>query len=184
MISKTEKDFWIEMSIREIWTQAHFAEIAYKNIDPKAVKGTDAVFSSIHSFLSHCANISKMLNADDGDSPTRTIGDILKISKYSDIHNRKFRNHLEHYDERLKKWIKEKGINANIGTYNIGPKSAVQGIDIIFVSHYDPTDSTFTFVNEDFDLGALYDEVVKIKPIADKWVKDVQFGSVVPPFDK
>jgi len=182
MTNKTEKDLWIEMSIREIWTQAHFAEIAYKNLDPKSIKGSDAVFSSIHSFLSHCANVSKLLMADDGEMPPKTIGYILKISKNSDIHNRKFRNNLEHYDERLKKWIKEKGININIGTYNIGPKSMIQIPNMIFVSHYDPTDNTFTFVNEDFNLGVLFNEIVKIKALADDWVKKIQSGIINPPF--
>jgi len=168
---RTEKDFWIEMSIREIWTQAHFAELSYKNIDPKAIKGTDLVFSSIHSFLSHCANVSKMLVAEDGGNLPTTIGDVLEIPKNSDIHNRKFRNHLEHYDERLKNWIREKGINANIGTYNIGPKSMIQIPNMVFVSHYDPTNDTFTFVNEDFDLGKLFSEVVRIKDLADLYVK-------------
>jgi hypothetical protein len=71
---RTEKDFWIEMSIREIWTQCHFAEIAFKNINTKAPYGTDPVFSSIHSFLSHCSNVSKMLKATDKDRP-KPIGD-------------------------------------------------------------------------------------------------------------
>ena len=83
MKKRTEKDFWIEMSIREIWTQAHFAELAYQNIDPKAAGGTDAVFSSIHSFLSHCAIVSKMLSAKDQETPPKSIGDILGITKSS-----------------------------------------------------------------------------------------------------
>lgn len=182
MASKTEKDFWIEMSIREIWTQAHFAEIAFRNIDPKARKSTDAVFSSIHSFLSHCANVSKMLLACDEENPKKTIGDILGVLKSSDVHNRKFRNHLEHYDERLKKWIKEKGINATIGTYNIGPKSMIQVQNMIFVSHYDPTDNTFTFVNEDFNLKNIFNETTKIKVLADDWVKKIQLGIISPPY--
>src|SRR3989344_2204649 len=78
--NKTEKDLWVEMSIREIWTQAHFAEIAYSHIDPKAASGNDAVFSSIHSFLSHCAMVSKMLSASDDDNPPKLIGDVLGIS--------------------------------------------------------------------------------------------------------
>lgn len=195
MVNRTEKDFWIEMSVREIWTQAHFAEIAYGNLDPKAIKGTDAVFSSIHSFLSHCANVSRMLKATDRSVRNRflkifdkifirfrlqpqsvVIGNILGISNNSIIHNRRFRNHLEHYDERLKKWIRDKGINANIGTYNIGPKSVFQIPNMIFVSHYDPTNSTFTFVNEDFDLGVLYNEVKRIKCLADDWVKKIESG--------
>lgn len=182
MTNKTEKDFWVEMSIREIWTQANFARIAYRNINPKAIKGTDAVFSSIYSFLSHCANVSKMLIADDGENPPKTIGDILKVSENSDIHNRKFRNHLEHYDERLKKWIKEKGINAMIGTYNIGPKSMIQIPNMIFISHYDPSNNIFTFVNEDFDLSLLYREVQRIKKISDAWVQKIQVGIIKLPF--
>lgn len=160
------------MSIREIWTQANFAEITYKNIDPKATRGNDAVFSSIHSFLSHCAMVSKMLKAYDEISPSKTIGDILGISVGSIIHRRKFRNCLEHYDKELKKWIKGKGTNVNIGTYNIGPKSAIQIPNMIFVSHYDPNNKNFTFVNEDFDLEALFMEVKRIKNISDVWVKN------------
>lgn len=182
MEKETIKDFWIIMSIREISTQAHFAKIAYKNINPKTVKGTDAVFSSIHSFLSHCANVSKMLKAIDDENPSKTIGDILGVSKNSNIHKRKFRNCLEHYDKELKKWIKNKKNNSSIGTYNIGPKSAIQSNDMILVNHYDPTDDTFTFVNKDFNLNIMHKEVSKIKTVADKWITRMQFGIIKPPF--
>src|SRR4029450_10412601 len=70
---KSERDLWIEISIREISTQARFADGAYGNLDPKAA-GTETVFYSIHSFLSHCAMVSKMLKAHDDSSPPVTIG--------------------------------------------------------------------------------------------------------------
>lgn len=174
MSNSEEKNFWIEMSIREIWTQAHYTEIAYGNMNLKAVNVIDSVFSSIHSFLSHCAMVSKMLKAKYIESSTSDIGDILGISASSIIHKRKFRNSLEHYDRELKKWIKEKGINSVMGTYNIGPKSMIGIPNMIFVKHYDPTDNTFTFVNEDLDLGNLIKEVRGIKDKADKWVKELQ----------
>jgi hypothetical protein len=177
---RSEKDFWIEMSIREIWTQAHFAEISYKNIDIKAAANIDVVFSSIHSFLSHCVMVSKLLKSRDEKS--RSIGDILNVSESSIIHNRKFRNNLEHYDKELRRWIRKKGVNANIGTYNIGPKSMIRIPNMVFVSHYDPTNDTFTFVNEDFNLGQLFEEVQRIKELADKWVKQVESGAINPPF--
>lgn len=182
MTNRTEKDLWIEMSIREIWTQAHFAELAYRNIDPKATRGTDAVFSSIHSFLSHCAMVSKMLVADDGGAPARSIGDILAIAMGSVVHNRRFRNNLEHYDERLKRWIQQYAAGAAVGTYNIGPKAMFQVANMIYVSHYDPATSTFTFVNEDFDLNVLYQEVQRIKDIAGAWVAAMEAGRIKPPF--
>ncbi len=170
------------MSIREIGRQAHFAELAYHNIDPKAASGTDALFSSIHSFLSHCAMVSKMLVANDEEMPPKSIGDILGIPTISVIHERTFRNSLEHYDERLKRWIRKYGVNSMIGTYNVGPKSAFPIPNMIFVSHYDPSNNNFTFVNEDFDLSALYAEVQKIKEIADNWVKGMEQRKIVPPF--
>lgn len=171
MSQRTEKEFWVEMSIREIGTQAHFAGLAFKNLDPKAIEGTDSVFSSIHSFLSHCAMISKLLKAQ-GDSVE--IGAVLGIPHTSPIHNREFRNHLEHYDERLKAWIQNKGLNAIIGTYNVGPKSAFEIPNLILVSHYDPETTEFTFVDENLDLGELNEEVERIKEVADSWVKEVE----------
>lgn len=179
---KTEKDLWVEMSIREIWTQAHFAEIAYLHIDPKATNNTDAVFSSIHSFLSHCAMVSKMLKATDEEIPPTSIGNVLGISDMSLIHQRKFRNNLEHYDKELKKWIKQYGVNANIGTYNIGHKSAIKISNLIHVGNYDPDSQIFTFVNDDFDLAGMAVEVQRIKSVANNWVKDMEGKKINPPF--
>lgn len=178
-MSKTEKDFWIEMSIREIWTQCHFAERAFNNIYPKASNNTDIVFSSIHSFLSHTAIVSKMLKAR-GESVS--ISEVLSISDASEIHNRRFRNHLEHYDERLKQWIQEKGVNAMIGMYNIGPKSMLSAPNMVFVSHYDPVSQTFTFVDEDLDLGELHKEIKTVKRTAGAWVREVESGARKPPY--
>lgn len=58
----------------------------------------------------------------------------------------------------------------------------IQIPNMIFISHYDPTDNTFTFVNKDIKLGVLFDEVARIKSIADNWVKKVQAGTIIPPF--
>lgn len=173
MPPKTEKDLWVEMSIREILTQAHFAEISYSHIDPKAASGNNAVFSSIHSFLSHCAMVSKMLSANYDTAMPQTIENVLNISSTT-IHTKTFRNHLEHYDERLRRWIGQHGINITIGDYNIGPKSALQIPNIVFVRHYDTNSQMFTFVNDDFDLGAMFSEVQRIKGIADNWVKGIE----------
>ena len=115
--------------------------------------------------------ISKLLKAQ-GDSVE--IGAVLGIPHTSPIHNREFRNHLEHYDERLKAWIQNKGLNAIIGTYNVGPKSAFEIPNLILVSHYDPETTEFTFVDENLDLGELNEEVERIKEVADSWVKEVE----------
>lgn len=174
---RNRKDLWVEMSIREIWTQCHFAEISFNNIDPKAERASDAVFSSIHSFLSHCALISKLLKAKDDVSPTTVISEVIGISDASVIHNRTFRDHLDHYYDRLKKWIEKYPPDVNIGTYNIGPKSFFKGGNILLVSHYDPATEIFTFVDEDLNLREMYEEVVRIKTEADNWVKSLRGGA-------
>jgi len=168
---QTEKDLWTEMSIREICTQAHFADIAFINLTMKGRSCNDTAFSSIHSFLSHCVMVSKMLGASYSTSSGTTIGEILGILPSSIIHDRTFRNHLEHYDERLKRWIGQKGAGINIGTYNIGPKKAFQGVT--FISHWDPNTNTYTFVDKDTDLPALHGETLKIKGVSDSWVQQL-----------
>ncbi len=172
MATTTVKDLWIEMSIREILTQAHLAELSYRNLALRA--GTDAVFSSIHAFLAHCANVSEMLAAGDGENPLKTIGDVLEVSEESCIHKRRFRNHLAHYDERLKEWISTKGNDAKISAINAGPKARLQIPGRSLVSHYDPDRKTFTFMDDDFDLSLLCDEAIKIKWQAEIWVKRIE----------
>ena len=170
------RDKWIEMSIREISTQCKFASIAFDNLSKKGRESTDAAFSSAHSFLSHAANVSKLLKATDILSPNAggVVGDILGVDEDTAIHDRKLRNHLEHYDERLQRWIAEQGPDANIGTYNIGPKAMIQIPGLVFVTHYDPTTKTFTFVNEDFDLAMLDGEIRRIHTTADAWVSQME----------
>jgi len=199
---KSKTDSWVEMSVREIWTQCHFAETAYfnmNNIDIRTQRPTDVVFISIHSFLSHCVMVSKMLKACDGGVSSSflmsffnmfkkhkhvdctSIGNVLNVSSKSLVHKRKFRNHLEHYDERLKNWIKKYPANINIGTYNVGPKNMISG-KIVHIKHYDPTTKIFTFVDKDFNLGNLKKEISEIKTIADEWVKKMQAQVIKPPF--
>lgn len=176
-MSRTE-DLWVEMSIREIATQCHFAKIAYNNIEIKSAKPTDQAFTSIHSFLSHAANVSKMLKSS---GELVSIGEILGISDGSVIHMRTFRNQLEHYDERLKVWISQIPEGTRIGTYNIGPTSHINRQNILLVSHYDPQTKIFTFVDNDIDLEVLQNEVKRISRIADKWVVNFENLTIFPP---
>lgn len=188
MFEKSKSDLWVEMSIREISTQSLFAQMAYNNLRSEKIT-TDVVFFSIHSFLSHTAIISKLLKAKNAFGNNETmIGTILQHPIDSVVHKRTFRNHLDHYDERLREWIKKYGATVNIGTYNIGPKSMVQAIagmtDFVYISHYDPATGVVTFVDDDFNLNLLSAEVSKIKILADTWVEKMMKGIIRTPYDK
>jgi hypothetical protein len=168
---RTERDFWVEMSVRQIQTQCYFAERAYRNLDRKAGAGTDAVFSAIHCFLSHCASVSKLLRPQ---ADSLTIEDVLKVSTTLKIHDRSLANHLEDYEERPKKWINENGLDAIIGNHNVGRKSLLPSKDALFVSHDDPRRGTFTFFYEDINLRDLCDEIVQVQAVASTWVQNME----------
>jgi len=67
------------------------------------------VFQSAHSFLIHVANVSKLFLPDRSTirkwPDARTRGDELRreleVTQNSPIKDRKFRNHFEHYDDRI-----------------------------------------------------------------------------------
>jgi hypothetical protein len=103
-----------------------------------------------------------------------TIEDILKVSTTLKIHDRSFRKHLEHYDERPKKWINENGLDAISGNHNIGRKSLLPSKDGLFVSHDDPRRGTFTFFYEDINLRDLCDEIVQVQAVASTWVQNME----------
>ena len=167
-VSNEDEEFWVLMSILEIHAQAEFAKMAYSNIEEKPRTDRErATFSSIHSFLSHCALISKMLNAK---GTKQSIGEILGIPKNSVIHQRRFRNHLEHYDERLKSWINKAKVGSSIVNHHIGDRKTFPVQGAIFVNFYDPYTKIFTFVDEEFELDKLFEESEKVKRISEEWL--------------
>ena len=130
-------DMTLEMGIREIWSQCRYSEIAYVNAQDKSENDLAVTFSSIHSFLSHCGLVSKLLwsPALAKNSQSKTLADILVISTDSKIKDRRFRDILEHYDVYLKKWIDQKGPNIMIWDNNIGPAEAFNFNNGIRVRH-------------------------------------------------
>lgn len=167
-MDQAAEDFWIHMSIFEIRAQAQFAEMAFKNIGEKPGRGDEwAVFSSIHSFLSHCAMVSKMLTAK---GTRRSVYEALGLPVDSIVHDRQFRNHLEHYDERLKQWIKKAGVGSRIINHIVGHRADLPTRNTVIISFYDPYERIFTFVDEEFDLGKLFKCVEAIKKTANTWL--------------
>ena len=168
MIDKT-----IEMGIREIWSQCRYAEIAYSNVLNKSERDVAVTFSSIHSFLSHCGLVSKLLWSTtlSENIQNKKLTEILLIEENSAIKERTFRDILEHYDTYLKKWIKEKGEDIAIWDNNIGPVEAFNFQNGIRVRHFDPTTSTYTLIDSDLNLQNMYIAILDIKQKADDWVK-------------
>lgn len=188
---------WLEMAVREVSTQCKLALASFQVFAAPPIN-TDIPFLAIQAFLSHCANASKMLQAEQepGHSskfregwrdvyrwlrrfglfkPKSTIGDILAFPSSSVIHRegREFRNNLEHYDQRLFKWLRKYGPKVNIADFNVMPKAAIAfnpNSPVIYIRNLDLAAQLFTFVDKDLDLAELREELLKIKVVADEWL--------------
>jgi len=160
----------------EIFTQCRYTEVAYLNISKKSEYGIEATFSSIHSFLSHCAMVSKLLWSSElaKNSKNKTIAKILEVSGNSKIKSRKFRNILEHFDIYLVKWYMKKGKEITILDHNIGPKNAIkfdENSNVTYIRHYDSAKNIFTLLDKELNLRELFDEILKIKTKSIEWVR-------------
>jgi hypothetical protein len=185
------------MAVREVWAQCRLGQASFRAMRNGVARGsTDEVFSSMHAFLSHTANVSKVLRAHeepgplashantfrwlrrvlkwiDRKRPRRTIGEMLGVDTTSIIHReaRRFRNSLEHYDEGLLRWLRKSGAQVNIADFNIMPKTAIQGLARpIFVRNLDPQTNVFTLADRDLALEPVLDELTQIQGVAQTWI--------------
>jgi len=175
----------LEMYIWELHLQARFAQYAYNQMikslcgllnlshrDDSALKETLMleVFYNAHSFLTHVANISKILAPAKGRERKEVLEELGLVEKELEIHKaRRLRNHLEHYDERLERWFRESKAR-NYVDLNIMPRSAIAGVDPKdFLRNLDPETLHFIFQAEEYDLRKLKAEVDLIKERCEAW---------------
>jgi hypothetical protein len=133
------------------------------------------VFRQIHSFLTHTSNVSRMFwpmipkrkRDETNENYTQRLAamdqvvraEFLKneygINDQNCLKDRRLRDHLEHYDERLDHWRKN-STNHNIINNNIGPVGSIAGIDESdMMRWYDPSRKMFKFRGEEFNLECL-----------------------------
>lgn len=161
-----------KMSVREVLSQAQYAEVAYGNVRVKGTSNTIVTFSSIHSFLTHAGMLSKLLWSKKLKDPStgKILAKTLNLPDDLKIKDRRFRNILEHYDEYLKEWVDNKGGRVTIMDNCIGPKNAVHIPNSLWVRHYEPGTNIFTLLDTDLNLEELHKEVVLIIDKAIGWL--------------
>src|SRR5262249_18859509 len=105
------------------------------------------VWCSIQSILVAAGNVSKILCASRASSAAR--GENLRMLLNVDDHNllsyRKFRNHFEHYDERIEDWCKKNQsalyMDSSIDSFESGWGSKLANRHRV----YNPSTQTLTF---------------------------------------
>lgn len=133
--------------VSEIKSQCTFAVIAAKDFNAALQQGDhDRIWYSVHAFLSATANVSKILwpkeiHKDRGDE----LRQLLSVPDDSVLKPRKFRNHFEHFDERLERWATSSE-RRNFVDRGIMHKNAIVGIDPSdYLRNLDTEDMAITF---------------------------------------
>lgn len=151
--------------IGEIVMQSKIAELAAKRL--AAIKDNFdqiEVWSSIQSILVAAGNVSKILwPSKEYVERGKRLRELLKVDEGNLLSDRKFRNHFEHYDDRIEKWFKGTS-SAVYSDLAIDPlKSMRRNVPTNHHRAYDPLTQTLTFRGESFDLAAVLKELKEIR---------------------
>ncbi len=151
--------------IGEIVLQSKIAELAAKRLS--AIKDNFdqvEVWSSIQSILVAAGNVSKILwPSTEYIERGKRLRELLRVDDNNIISDRKFRNHFEHYDERIEDWFKKQS-SAVYSDLAVDPFKSIWG-NVPTNQHraYDPLTQTLTFRGESFDLAAVLKELKEIR---------------------
>lgn len=116
--------------VREVERQARFGLMAVADLNAALqAQGTDRVWCSIQNLLIAAGNVSKLLwPAKTFEERGKALRQALSVSDDSPLAPRTFRNHFEHFDERLEEWAAAVGAR-NFVDSNIGPTGMIAGPD-------------------------------------------------------
>ncbi len=177
---------FIEMIyLRELLVQCENAVAAVKRMN-ELLRQTETFefFREAADFLQHTSAASRLLwppggsNADRkarADTRGTHLRAVLGVDGEHVLKNRRLRDHLEHYDERIDDWAVTSP-NRNIVDNMIGPRTAIGGDaikDSDIMRLYDPATKCFVFRGESFDIQALVDGVQDIATRARKRYEDI-----------
>lgn len=149
----------------EIERQCKFAIIAIEEVKTGlSNNNSDLVWYAIQNFLVAVGNISKIFwstqNKERGEELRKSLG----IEDNSPIQPRNFRNHFEHFDERLEEWTKSSERH-NFVDSSILPPNMIAGIDQKdFLRIFNPTTWTLTFRGDKYELKPIIKAICELYP--------------------
>lgn len=149
--------------IVEIVAQSKFAEKAADQL----AKASDPieVWGSIQSILIAAANVSKILWPTGKRYMARgkQLRELLGVDDDNLLSDRTFRNHFEHYDERIEDWFDNSNsavyMDSRIDPFEPNPWSLPQ----LFHRSYNPISQTLSFRDESIDLAAVLAALAEIR---------------------
>ena len=144
----------------EIHTQISFAKKSYDAyLVAKNKDDIPDMFLHIHHFVIHATNIDKLIDVSPLTFRGKILNGHLDMSGIDLKLFRKLRNHLEHFDERLDKWVKEFDgfpffdMNLVTGAKGFPDRAFLRALD----------GNNFRFHGESYNLAELYEQIKTIE---------------------
>lgn len=151
----------------EVARQSDFAGIAFTDLVQALNQGQfDRVWYSIQGLLGAAGNISKLFwPVQKYELRGRQLRNALEINDDSPLQPRTFRNHFEHFDERLTDWATSPTRGAFVDS-NIGPSNMIGGIDpASFMRNFDTSRFAVTYRGDTYELKPI---MLEIRTIGDR----------------
>ncbi|WP_334107543.1 hypothetical protein [Methylobacillus sp.] len=151
-------DKW-DIYLQEAKIQAEFAKrtyLAFREAEKESL--VFDVFFHLHHFLVHATNIDRILDTKPGSERHTILTGHIDLSDIDLKPFRRLRNHLEHFDERLDRWVRDfEGhaffdMNIVTGAKGFPEKAFLRALD----------GNTFKFHGESYNMVDLYDAVLEI----------------------
>ena len=147
---------------REVERQCMFGLMAVENLNQALQSHSmDDIWYHIQAFLVAAGNISKLLwppklrFAERGAELRKS----LSVGDDSPLAPRTFRNHFEHFDERLEEWATSSERH-NFADSNVGPPGAIVGLDQRdYLRNFDPVNLTVTFRGDSYQIKPIIDSI-------------------------
>lgn len=149
--------------LQEIVTQAKFAERAASQLANSSDRVE--VWGSIQAILVAAASVSKILwpTRKQRRARGKYLRELLGVDNKNLRSDRTFRNHFEHYDERIEEWVESNNsavyMDSRIDSLEPTPLSLPQ----FFHRSYNPTSKMLSFGGESIDLADVLAELAKIR---------------------
>jgi hypothetical protein len=154
---------------REVERQCKFALIASNDLISALKSGDmDRFWFSVQAFLVAAGNISKLLWPPKETMKGRGVElrTSFGVDDNSLLEPRTFRNHFEHFDERLEEWVTSSQ-RRNFVDSNIGPPGMIVGLDAgDFLRNFDTTNYAVTFRGDTYNLRPIIDAIEKLYAMA------------------
>jgi hypothetical protein len=146
--------------LEEALCQVDFAKRSYKEFEVALTEDdVVSVFYRLHHFIVHMTNLDKILDAKCDSSRYMLLNERVDLSEIDLKLVRKLRNHLEHFDERLDRWVSEYDghaffdMNLITGAKGFPKKCFLRALD----------GYTFKFYGEDYPLQRVYSTLIELE---------------------